>query len=312
MGFSFQSDFTFKCTFAAPGPYVIGDSQAAAPIFRRNAPGQRRQQRLRIGIRNRQHRNFGDGRGVFHLQTLGVFGGAHSRSERIARIKRHVGHAAALRTILGTPGSRRKRIAFHKSVFVRIGINQAAHRAVLGRDFRLDAAPGMKIAGDHDLALHGNTHALQLFVIFRNAVVHVNQRRGNISVLRISVIGGQLLGLLVRRGILRQRRLLQLGGKFRPAFDQFHHALHWRGKKHVELFDVGIETELLEFRREPLGVFLVVGRTDVVRDAPKDAAWRRGDYRDWEFLETFLPTGVRCGKFPRNSPPKSGPPPKRG
>jgi hypothetical protein len=60
---------------------------------------------------------------------------------------------------------------------VRIGIDEAAYRAVLGSDFRLDPSPRVIVASDDDFAFHGNAHALKLLVVFRNTVVDVDKRR---------------------------------------------------------------------------------------------------------------------------------------
>ena len=119
---------------------------------------------------------------------------------------------------------------------MRIGIDEAADRAVLGRDLGLDAAPGIAVARDDDRALDRDAHALELLVVVRDAVVDVDQRRGDVAVDRVGVVGGQLLGLLVGGGIDGQRRLLQLGGELR-GLDQFDDALFRRGKEDVEGFD---------------------------------------------------------------------------
>ena len=131
-----------------------------------------------------------------NFQALGVFRGAHTGRQRIAGIKRHVRDAAALHAVLGPPGACGERLALKETVLMRIGIDQAADRAMLGGHFRLDAAPGMEVARDDDFALYGNAHALEFFVIFRNAIVDVDQRRGDIAVDRIGVVCRELLGLL--------------------------------------------------------------------------------------------------------------------
>ena len=84
-----------------------------------------------------------------------------------------------------------------ESVFVRIGKNEAADGAVLGSNLGLDTAPRVVIARDDDLALHGNAHAIELLVIFRDAVVHVDELSGDVSVDRVRVIGGKLLVALI-------------------------------------------------------------------------------------------------------------------
>ena len=139
---------------------VIGDAKAPAPSFRSHAPSQRGKQRPGVGIRYRQHGNLGDRACFFHLQPLGVFGGSHARSERVPGIKRHVRDAAALDAIRRAVGPGRERLSRDKSVLVRVGVNQAANGAMFGGNLGLDPAPGMVLARDDNLPLHGNTHTV--------------------------------------------------------------------------------------------------------------------------------------------------------
>src|SRR5262249_5620055 len=139
--------------------------------------------------------------------------------QRIARVKRHIGNAAALCTVFRAPRPFRKNFAFDISVFVRIGINQAADGTVLGGDFGLDAAPRVIIARDDDRALHRDAHAIELLVIFGHAVVDVDEWRGDVTVFGVDVVCRQLLAGLIRSRVLFDYRLLQLGDEFRAAFD---------------------------------------------------------------------------------------------
>jgi hypothetical protein len=123
----------------------------------------------------------------------------------------------------------------------------------------------MIIASDDDLTFDGNAHPIKLLVIFRHTIVDVDKRSGDIAVDGVGVVSGKLLGLLIRGGILRKSGLLELGGEFRAAFDEFDEALPGCGKENVELLYVGVETKFLEFRGDPFGVVFVVGRADVVR-----------------------------------------------
>ena len=208
-GFGAPVGFHLQMHFCVARADVVGDAQATAPLRRRDTAGQSFKQGLRIGIGNRQDRNFCNGGGIFDLQALGIFRRAYARRQRITGIKRHVRNAAALHAILGAPRAFGKGVALHKSIFMRVGINQATDGAMFGGHFWLDAAPRMKITGDHDLALHGNTHAIELFVILGNSVVHVHERRGNVAVLRIGVVGRKLFGLLAGGWIIRQRGFLE-------------------------------------------------------------------------------------------------------
>ncbi len=210
-----------------------------------------------------KHGNFGDGLYIFQVETLCVFRGADSGRERIAGIERHIHHAAALYAVAWAPGAVGENVALSVAVVCRIGVDEAADRAMLGRNFGLDAAPGISIARDGNRSLDRDAHARQLLVVIRSAVVDVHQRRGNIAVTRVGVVGGKLFRLLVGGGIDGQRRLLQLGGEF-CGLEQFDDAHFRGGKQHVESFDVGVEAPLLEFGQHPLRVVLVIGRTYVV------------------------------------------------
>src|SRR5260370_37290150 len=99
--------------------YVVGHAEATAPLCRSHAAGQRREQRLRVGIRNRQNRNLGDRGGFFDLQALGVFRGANARRERVTWIVRHVRNAAPLNSIGRAEGAGGRRFFLRKTVFVR-------------------------------------------------------------------------------------------------------------------------------------------------------------------------------------------------
>src|SRR5229473_2531897 len=189
--------FHFQMNSRGAGTDVVGDAEAPAPSFRSHAAGQRREQRLRVRIGNRQNRNLGDRGSFFHLETLGVLGGANSRSEGVAWVIRHVCDASALHTIGWAEGAGGKCFALDEPVFVRIGEYEAADGAVFGGNLGLDAAPGVEVAGDDDLALHGNAHALELLVVFRDAVVDIDERSGDVAVDRVGVVSGELLGLLI-------------------------------------------------------------------------------------------------------------------
>ncbi len=182
--------------------------------------------------------------------------------ERIAGIV-GVHDAAALHAVGGTERAVGIMLALEEAVVARVGVDDAADRAVLGGDLGLDAAPRAAVAGDDDGSLDRDAHALQLFVVFAHAVVHIDERAGDVAVFGVGVVGGQLLGGLRRRGIDSDRRLLQLGGELR-GLEHLELALFRRRKEHIEGLDVRVEAEFLELGEHPLGVVLVVGRADVV------------------------------------------------
>ncbi len=112
--------FHFQVHFSSAWADVISHAQTAAPRSRSNRSGNRRKQRFRIAIRNRQHRNFCDDWNIFQVEPLCVLGCANARCQRIARINWIVGHATALHAIAGTPRSRRKSFPLLEAVLVGI------------------------------------------------------------------------------------------------------------------------------------------------------------------------------------------------
>ena len=248
--------------------HVIGEGQSAAPGGRRHRSRQFRQQRLRVAVGNRHHRNLHQGGGVLEGQALGVLRRADSRSQRIAGINRHVHHASALRAVGVAERALGEDVALEIAVVVGVGVDQASDGAVLGRNLRLDAAPRPAVARDHDRTLHGDAQPVERFVIGRHAVVDVDQRRRHIPVGRVCVIHRQLLGMLGRRRVDALRGFHQLG---REAGGRHHleQPLLGSREQHVEALDLRIESPFLELREDPLRVFLVVRGPHVVRPGRK-------------------------------------------
>jgi len=58
---------------------------------------------------------------------------------------------ASLDSIQRAKGSGRESFSPDKAVFMRVGVYEAAESAVFGGHFRLDAAPGVVVAGDDNL-----------------------------------------------------------------------------------------------------------------------------------------------------------------
>ena len=102
------------------GADVISDGQCAAPRFRHSRAAQASEQRQRVAIRNRQDGNFQNRLGFFARETLGVLRCAYARRQRIARMNRHIHHAAALHALLRTPRALRINIALIIAIVFRI------------------------------------------------------------------------------------------------------------------------------------------------------------------------------------------------
>ena len=131
-------------------------------------------------------------------------------------------------------------------------------------DLRLDAAPRPAIARNDDAAFHGNSHPVELLVIVRNAVVDIDQRRGDVAVDGISVVCWKLFVNLVRCRILGESRFLQLGDKFCRS-DKFYGAFFWGREENIKCLNVCIEPPLGKLGEDPFRVFFVVRRSEMVR-----------------------------------------------
>ena len=185
--------------------------------------------------------------------------GADSRCKRVSWIRSgEIQDAASLNAVRGTHGALGEDVLDGVTVVTRIGINQAADRAVLSGDLGLDAAPRSAVSHNHDRAFYGNSEAIQFVVVFGHAVIGENKRCGYIAVNRIGVVSRQLLVLLIRRGVIRDGRLLKLGREFCGRY-HFQQALLGSWEQHFEGLNVGVPSPFLELREDPVGVLLVVG-----------------------------------------------------
>ncbi len=173
-----------------PGAESIGDGKAAAPRLGSERAAERFEQRLRVAVRDRKHGDLRDRLRLGDGKTLCILRRANAWRERIAGIERHVGDAAALHAITRAHRPVRIHGSSRIAVVARIGVDEAAHGAMLGRDLRLDAAPRPTVARDDDGALHRDVVARELVVVGGDAVVHVHERRGDVTVDRIRVVRG--------------------------------------------------------------------------------------------------------------------------
>src|SRR5215471_21617336 len=93
------------------GADVIGQRKIAAPFSRNHSAAEGGQKRLCIAVGNRKDGNFGDNRGLFDFQALGVCFRSHTRREWITWKDGIVGDAASLDTLARTISALRKRFA---------------------------------------------------------------------------------------------------------------------------------------------------------------------------------------------------------
>ena len=181
-GHDLEVEFRFQMNRGRTRPDVIGDWKRAAPRVGRDRACHRPEQRKRVGIRNRQNRNFRQGGRLTDLQALCVWGRAYAGRQRVAWVERHVGHRAALGAIFVAPRALRINVALVITVVAWVRIDEASDGSVFCRHLWLDATPRAAIARDHDPAFDIDPAALQFLVVLRNAVVHVHKLCRHVTV----------------------------------------------------------------------------------------------------------------------------------
>ncbi len=169
----------------------VGDRERAAPALRRDRALEGREQRLRVAVADRKDRDLRQGRRVLPLEAARVLRRAHAGRERVAGVDGHVRDAAALDALLRPEGALRVDLALEEPVVLRVGVDDASDGALLRGDLGLDAPPSAAVAGDDDLPLHVDAEALETLVVFRDAVVHVDERRGDVAVDRVGVVASE-------------------------------------------------------------------------------------------------------------------------
>ena len=246
------------------GAEAVGDRQGAAPRRRRDAAAHGREQRLGVAVGNRQRGNLRQRLGVRECEARRAGDRRLTRCERVAGVHRQVERTAALHAVLVAHRAIGEHLVHEVAVIARIGVDDAADGAVLRRDLRLRAAERPAVARNDDGALDRDAGSLEFLVVLGTAVVHVDQRTGDVAVDRVGVVGGQLLGLLTRGRINRHDRLFERRGEAGRR-GQFEQAFLRCREQHVIGFELGVPAPLAEPRQHPLGIVLVVGRADVVR-----------------------------------------------
>ncbi len=243
-------------------PDVVGDRQRTPPPLGRDRPTDGGQQRLRVAIGDRHHRDLQDRLGLGDGQALGVLGGAIAGRERIARIHRHIRHGAALHTRRRPPATLGVDLPDRIAVIARIGIDNAAGSAVFLRELRLQPAPAATVADDDDLAFDLDGSAGQILVVVIHSIVRVDQLAGDVAIAAICVVGSHPVG--AGRGCIAGDRGLAQGGCEVSGGRELERVVLECRVQHVELLDLGVPTPLAELVAHPFGIGLVVGRPDLV------------------------------------------------
>ena len=241
------------------GADVIRDRQRAAPRLGRDRTFQSLEQLHAVAIRHRLHRNRRERFDLVHRNPLDARLRRTARRRRIARIPRHVHHAAALNHAGAAERTVGIDLALEVAVFVRIRIDDAGDRAVLGGDLRLDAAPAAAVPREDDFAFHVDAELRERLVVGRDAEVDVDDLARHVARRRIGVVGRQnprLVGPLIAADLF---------------FLDLQPHLIGRGDLHAPLAGPRQEDAVLVLRRidaerlELVGD--VVGELDLVRRA---------------------------------------------
>ncbi len=170
-------------------PDVVGDRQRTPPPVGRDRPTDGGQQRLRVAIGNRHHRDLQDRPGLGDGQALGILGGAVAGCERIARVHRHIRHGTALHSGRRTPAALGVDLPCRIAVIARIGIDDAAGRAMFLRELRLQSAPPATVAHDDDLPFDIDGSAGEILVVVIHSIVRVDQLAADVPITAIRVVG---------------------------------------------------------------------------------------------------------------------------
>src|SRR6185437_4560071 len=91
----------------------------------------------------------------------------------------------------GPPAAFGVGVAPEVAVIPRVGIDQAAHSAVLVGKLGLQAAPALAVTHDHDLALYADAVPRQLLVVVGHSVVDVYQRGRHVAIGAVRVVRRQ-------------------------------------------------------------------------------------------------------------------------
>lgn len=234
-----------------PRAYVVSDGQRAPPRLRRDWPAELGQERLSVAVADRKHRDLGEGLRIGDGEASGAGLGGPTGRERVAGVGGHVHDAAALHALRRPHRALGVHVVHEVPVVARVGVDDAADGAVLGRDLGLDAAPRLPVTRDHDPAADADAEAVEDAVVVGDAVVHVHQLAGDVAVGGVGVEGRELVGLAAG-GVLGEHGLAQAGGEALGR-DHFEPAAGGPGHQRLELLDASVEPEGSKPRQNGLG-----------------------------------------------------------
>src|SRR5207249_8191432 len=133
-------------------------------------------------------------------------------------------------------------------------------------------------------------------IVGRHAVVHEDERSGDVTIDRVRVVRRKLLVVLSGGRIDGDCWLLELGleGDRRDELDD---ALLRRREEDVEALDLRLPAERPELIANPFGVRAIVGRADVVRPSGESLHHCSQPRRVWYRAELRLPLALDARGF---------------
>ncbi len=195
-----------------------------------------------------------------------------------------------------TPRPLGKRIARHKPVVLRIGVEDQPSGLVLLRKFGLDSAESLSITRQRDFPLDANAKRFQFAVILLHPVIHIDHRRRHLAGRRIRVEAGH------RPLVVAVKILLEglLGGGERSWLGSRHFKLHFKRQRQPGAVgdNLGVEPKTAILVAQPLGdsaARVCAGHVRLARQVPQVGLRARGlGYALQLLLE--LPLALHAGR----------------
>ena len=242
---------------------VISERQRAAPIIGGNGALQFFQDRLRVAVADRHHRNCHQRLGVFNSQLFATGFGSPAGRKWVANVKRHIHYTAALHALRRTEWTSGIDVAFPIAVVFRVRIDQTCHGSVFGSHFRFGSSPAFTVSSQHNLTADVNADLLQIFVILWNTVVYVNNRCCDFARSGVGIVAGKLMGVGGIRVFFEDRfgktKLMPDGG------NHFKDPFHRVGQQSLKGFDANVEARFTELFERVISHFLRCGGAGSVR-----------------------------------------------
>ena len=247
-----------------PRPQAVDDRQRAAPFRRGDGSLQRVEQRSGVGVGQRQGGDVRQPRRVVEVEPARAPDRRPTGRPRVPGEPRHVQDRAALHAAVVLERPFRVDLALRVAVVRRVGVDQAADGAALGRELGLDASEGPAVADDDDLARDVDAVAFEPLVVLPEPVVRVDEFGLDVAVRRKGVVGRQEFAV-PSAAVVPLRVALDQGRPERPRREHFQAARPRDRQQHFVALDGGVVAPALEEPLQVLRVAPAAGRSGVVR-----------------------------------------------